>query len=397
MMRFERDKRPSVMNYFAMWKITAIKLICLPLAVFAQLPSTGQFAFAPDEWLLSNGQVWHYQTKAAKPASTLVFREPLSHEKEIVERAQRLFERSSAKAMALVDANQVVWVGYKFPASSSSRFLSFSVGKTVTAMAVGKAICEGKLSLDDQVGKVIPELSGTDLGKATIEHLLKMSSGTWAGNPDTTIWTSEQDQRVRSGSMTYLDILATSQVSTAARNSQGIPLKPGEQFIYRSTDPLTLGVVLNKTTGTTYAKYVEREVLIPAGIRRPAIIGQDHFGFGTSDGNVRMYLDDWIRFAAWVKASESGSGCFSDYIRRAVNKQIPNTRKIGAHFEGYGYQIWTDNSKHRDSYWAVGHGGQRIGWNHANTRILIAFSNVENYMADLYDLYAQWATLTDPK
>ena len=383
------------MSSCAFWKFALASLMCLPLTAFAQLPSSGQFASAPDEWLLSNGQAWHYQTKIAKPASTLVFREPLNHEKEIVEKAQRLFERSSAKAMALVSANQVVWVGYKPPASPSNRFLSFSVGKTVTAMAVGKAICDGKLSLDDQVSKVIPELSGTDLGKATIEHLLKMSSGTWAGNPDTTIWTSEQDQRVRSGSMTYLDVLSTSQVSSAAKNSQGIPWKPGEQFIYRSTDPLTLGVALNKTTGTSYAKYVEREVLIPAGIRRPAIIGQDHFGYGTSDGNVRMYLEDWIRFAVWVKANESGSGCFSDYIRRAVNKQIPNSRKTGAQFEGYGYQIWTDNSKHRDSYWAAGHGGQRIGWNHANKRVLIVFSNVENYMTDLYDLYAQWATLAD--
>lgn len=392
-MKSDKTNVPYAMSRSAFLKFALASLMCLPLMVFAQLPSSGQFASAPDEWLLSNGQAWHYQTKVAKPAASLVFRAPLDHEKEIVEKAQRLFERSSAKAMALVDGNQVVWVGYKFPAGSSNRFLSFSVGKTVTAMAVGKAICEGKLSLADEVGKVIPELSGTDLGKATIEHLLTMSSGTWAGNPDSTVWTLEQDQRVRSGSMTYLDILSTSQVSSAAKNSEGRPIKPGEQFIYRSTDPLTLGVALNKTTGTTYAKYVEREVLIPAGIRRPAVIGQDHFGFGTSDGNVRMYLEDWIRFAVWVKANESGTGCFADYIRRAVNKQIPNSRKIGAHFEGYGYQIWTDNFKHRDSYWALGHGGQRIGWNHANNRVLIAFSNVENYMVELYSLYAEWANL----
>jgi CubicO group peptidase (beta-lactamase class C family) len=298
--------------------------------------------------------------------------------------------------MALMDGNQVVWLAYKSPASSSSRFLSFSVGKTVTAMAVGKAICEGKLSLNGRVSQFVPELAGTDLGQATIEDLLKMSSGTWQGNPDSTIVSAEQDQRIRSGSMNFLDLLSTSRVNTAEKNADGRPRKPGEHFVYRSTDPLALGVALNKVTGTTYAKYVEREVLIPAGIGRSAIIGQDHSGFGTADGNVRLYLEDWIRLAVWVKSNQVGRGCFSDYVRQATTTQVANkSKKSGVFFDGYGYQTWTANLKRRDSYWAVGHGGQRIGWNQGNHRMLVAFSNVENYMAELYDLYAQWAALGD--
>jgi CubicO group peptidase (beta-lactamase class C family) len=373
-------------------------LACLPIMAIAQLPSVGAWTAAPDEWLLSNGQRWHHQTSSARPAGKLVFREPREAEKPLIDQAQRLFERSSAKAMALIDGNQVVWVAYKSPASSSSRFLSFSVGKTVTAMAVGKAICEGKLSLHGQVGQFVPELAGTDLGQATIEDLLKMSSGTWQGNPDSTIASAEQDQRIRSGSMNFLDLLSTSKVSTAEKNAEGHPRKPGEYFVYRSTDPLALGVALNKVTGTTYAKYVEREVLIPAGIGRSAIIGQDHAGFGTADGNVRLYLEDWIRFAIWVKSNQVGSGCFSDYVRKASTTQMANkSKKSGVSFGGYGYQTWTENFKRRDSYWAVGHGGQRIGWNHGNHRMLVAFSNVENYMVELYDLYAQWAAAGDTK
>jgi hypothetical protein len=119
---------------------------------------------------------------------------------------------------------------------------------------------------------------------------------------------------------------------------------------------------------------------------------------GAADGNVRMYLEDWIRFAVWVKAQEAGTGCFSAYVRQASTRQIPNTsKKSGAAFDGYGYLTWTDNRQRRDSYWAVGHGGQRIGWNHANARMLVAFSNVEDYMMDLYGLYAEWAAIGDTK
>ena len=376
-------------------------LALLPLVAAAQLPSIGKFTAAPDEWLLSNGQAWHHQTGTAAAVSPLIYRAPLDAEKAVVDKAQRLFERSSAKSMALLDGNQIVWMAYKPPASSSKRFLSFSIGKTVTAMAVGKAICEGKLSLHQPVSQVIPELSGTDLGAATIQDLLKMSSGTWQGNPDSTIASPEQAQRLQSGAMNFLDLLATPKVNSAERDASGVARKPGEYFIYRSTDPLALGVALNKATGTTYAKYVEREVLLAAGIERSAIIGQDRAAYGVSDGNVRMHLEDWIRFAVWVKAQQTGTGCFSDYVRQASTRQIANaSKKSGFAFDGYGYLTWTDHRQRRDSYWAVGHGGQRIGWNQANARMVVAFSNVENYMSDLYELYVEWAatgeTLTAP-
>ena len=383
-----------ILQMLKKWAPSALAL--LPLVAAAQLPSIGKFTAAPDEWLLSNGQAWHHQTGTAAAVSPLIYRAPLDAEKAVVDKAQRLFERSSAKSMALLDGNQIVWMAYKPPASSSKRFSSFSIGKTVTAMAVGKAICEGKLSLHQPVSQVIPELSGTDLGAATIQDLLKMSSGTWQGNPDSTIVNAEQDQRLRSGAMNYLDVLATQKVNSAERDFSGLARKPGDYFMYRSTDPLTLGVALNKATGTPYAQYVEREVLLAAGIEKSAIIGQDRVGYGASDGNVRLHLEDWLRFAVWVKSHESGTGCFSDYVRQASARQIPNVaKKSGLAFDGYGYLTWTDNLQRRDSYWAVGHGGQRIGWNHANARMLVAFSNVENYMPALYELYADWAALGD--
>jgi CubicO group peptidase (beta-lactamase class C family) len=380
----------------AMEKLSLSAFFLLPFMAAAQLPSVGKFASAPDEWLLSNGQAWHHHTSTAPTVSPLIFRAPRDAEKAVIDEAQSLFERSSAKGMALLDGNQVVWIAYKPPASPSKRFLSFSIGKTVTAMAVGKAICEGKLSLNQGVGQVVPEFAGSDLGAATVRDLLKMSSGTWQGNPDSTIVNAEQDQRLRSGAMNYLDVLATQKVNSAERDFSGQARKPGDYFIYRSTDPLALGVALNKATGTPYAKYVEREVLLAAGIERSAIIGQDRAGYGASDGNVRLHLEDWLRFAVWVKSHASGTGCFSDYVRQASVRQILNVaKKSGQAFDGYGYLTWTDNLQRRDSYWAVGHGGQRIGWNHANARMLVAFSNVENYMPALYDLYADWAALGD--
>jgi len=117
----------------------------IPLQVFADLPKSGKFAAAPDEWLLGNGQPWHHQTNTARKTSMLNFRQPKDAEIAVVEKAKQLLEKSSAKAMALFDGDQVIWIGYKWPANSSKRFLSFSVGKTVTAMTVGKAMADSKV------------------------------------------------------------------------------------------------------------------------------------------------------------------------------------------------------------------------------------------------------------
>ena len=371
-------------------------LLFLSVPAYSQMPMVGDYAAAPDNWLLGSGQRWHYHTDAAKRSQEIAVREPVGDEVSVVDRAKTILNNSSAKAIALIDGNQIVWAGYKSPANSNSLFLSFSVGKTITSMAIGKAICAGKLSLADSAEYFVPELKDTDLGRATVRQLLEMSSGTSAINHDSSIMSAEQERDMRLGKISVLDILKTPKVSDAYLGLFGNKRQPGEVFNYHSTDPLLLGIILNRATGISYAKWVEKEVLIAAGISNESVIGQDHFGYGIADGNVRMTLEDWGRFAVWLKQSESGDSCFSNYVKQASSTQIPNSiKREGKAFSGYGYLIWTENNRQKNSYWAVGYGGQRIAWNHKNQKILIAFSNLENYMDDLYLLYRDWSSLSN--
>jgi CubicO group peptidase (beta-lactamase class C family) len=363
--------------------------------IYAQAPTVNGIPYTPDDWLLSQGQKWFYRTNVSPNPKQLDFRAPTEAEKFVVERAQRILDTSSAKGIALVEGDSVVWVGYKSPASAQSYFLSQSIAKTITSMAVGKAICQGKFLLSSVTESLIPELKGTDLGLSTVRDLLMMASGTWEGNKDTSNISEEQYAQLTAGKMSYLDLIKTPKVNSFQSTLFGTR-KVGEKFYYRSTDPLTLGIIINKTTGMEYAKWVEQEVLLPAGIKSYAIIGRDKFGYGVASGNIRLTMEDWIRFAVWVKANQSSQGCFGDYVRAASTTQISNNTQTGISFGGYGYLIWTDNNRLPDSYWAVGYGGQRIGWNHKNDRILIAFSNVENYMNDLYWLYKEWASIEKP-
>lgn len=271
--------------------------------------------------------------------------------------------------------------------------MGFSMGKTITALAVGKAICAGKLKLDSLAGDVLPDLKSTDLGAASVRDLLRMTSGTWEGNRDSTVWSREEREAVDSGRSNWLQFLATSKAGTAEKAVFG-KRKPGSDFHYHSTDPLALGLMLQAATGTTYARWVEEEVLHAAGTSSPAIVGQDKSQYGQADGTVRMTFDDWVRFAVWVKESQTAPGCFGDYVREIGKVQVTDRAKTGRiGFLGYGYLTWIGTLPTPNSFWAVGYGGQRIGWNPSNSRMLLVFSNVENYMDEIYKLYGEWAKL----
>jgi len=363
---------------------------------YSKSPEINGIPYTPDDWLLSQGQKWFYRTNTSLKPKQLNFRDPTENEKFLVERAQIILNTTSAKSIALVDGDDVVWVGFKSPATAQSHFLSQSIAKTITSMAVGKAICQGKFSFNSVAANLIPELQGTDLGKSTVRDLLMMASGTWEGNKDTSNISEEQFAQLYAGKMSYLDLLKTSKVNSFQSTLFGTR-KVGEKFHYHSTDPITLGIIINNTTGMEYAKWVEQEVFLPAGIKTYGIIGRDKFSYGNASGNIRLTMEDWIRFAVWVKANQLAQGCFGDYVRAASTTQISNNTLTGTAFGGYGYLIWTDNNRLSDSYWAVGYGGQRIGWNQKNNRMLIAFSNVENYMGDLYWLYKDWAAIEPSK
>lgn len=357
------------------------------------LPTQGTSPSAPDALLFDPGPAWYYRAAPSPNPRELVYRKATPAEEEVVIKAQAVLANTAGKALALVSGNEVVWHGYKPPATSSRTLHGFSIGKTVTAMAVGKAICQGKLKLDTVTADVLPELKATDLGAATVRDLLRMSSGTWEGNRDSTVWSKEERIALDTKRSNWLEFLVTSRVGTAEQGMFG-KRKPGADFAYRSTDPLTLGVMLGRVTGSTYTKWVEKEVLHAAGTASTAVIGQDHFELGQADGTVRMTFEDWIRFGIFVKESQTAPGCFGDFVREATKTQITDRTKIGRiGFLGYGYLTWVGTLPMSNSYWAVGHGGQRVGWSRDNNRMVVAFSNVENYMDELYKLHADWARL----
>ncbi|WP_299541075.1 serine hydrolase domain-containing protein [uncultured Herbaspirillum sp.] len=354
------------------------------------LPTDKNGAVAPDDWLIGKGRAWFYHGLPAASPSPLNRREPTEAEKPVVDKARALFAARPAKVMVLIDGHDIVYKDAKSPVNDNSYLFSFSMGKTITSMAVGKAICAGKLTLATRADDVISELKGKDLGAATVADLLKMASGTTGGESDATMLTAAQNKLWGEGRLNLLDAIVEDRLSRAKRGLFS-SYKPGELFWYKSTDPVTLGIMVGNAVGMPFSKWTTENVLQAAGIARPVIIGEDKFGHVQADGNYRMVLDDWIRFVIWVKDSSKADGCFGDYVRQATTTQIKNTQKnAGKFFDEYGFLVWTYTGYAPNSYWANGYGGQRIGWSRDKDRELLLFSNSEEWIADAYQLMNDW-------
>jgi len=310
-------------------------------------------------------------------------------------RARTLVVNRTARAVVFVDASTIIYKELGAPATDQSTFAGFSMTKTITSMAVGKAVCDGKLSMATKVKDVLTEFAGTGLGEATVRDLLMMASGATESSSGTgSLMTADERARWQRGDLNLHDFIMQPRSSSAQRGLFST-YKPGERFSYKSTDPDTLGLMIERATQMPYGYWVRDKVFGEMGIAHTALIDQDKEGHAHASGGIRMKLDDWVRFAIWVKRAWKEQSCFGEYVREASSTQIqnpgtPQTRPAGKVFGGYGHLIWTENMFSPRSFWARGLGGQCIGWSTQSDRMFLLFATSEDWLPEAYALANDW-------
>ena len=136
---------------------------------------------------------------------------------------------------------------YQYERTPAHRFNSHSMAKSVTALAVGIALSEGKIkSLDDRAGSYAPTLKGTLLGETTIKNLLRMAFGirniqTYDGTGDSGRFDT---------AISHNGVEAAAAVLVVREREQGA------RFNYSSAQSATLGAVLRAATGMSVSDYL---------------------------------------------------------------------------------------------------------------------------------------------
>lgn len=127
-----------------------------------------------------------------------------------------------------------------------------SITKQFTAVAILQLMEQGKLSLQDEITKYLPDypMNGH---KITIEHLLTHTSGIQS-------YTSMKDFE------TNMRKDMTPEEMINSFKNQAMEFAPGTKWNYNNSGYFLLGFIIEKVSGKTYPKYVEEVFFKPLGM-----------------------------------------------------------------------------------------------------------------------------------
>jgi CubicO group peptidase (beta-lactamase class C family) len=205
----------------------------------------------------------------------------------------------------------------------------FSLSKSFTSAAVGFAVTEGRLSVDDPVLPFFPEAApkrpSANLQALRVRHLLTMTTG----------HAKDTLERIhRPGTRDWAKAILALPVEA----------EPGTLFVYNSGASYLLSAVVQKATGQRLLDWLSPRLFVPLGIEGAAWErcprGVDTGGWGLS-----LRTEDIAKFGQLLLAKGRWDGrqvLAESWVEEATKAQVGNDRPNEPidSTQGYGYQFW---------------------------------------------------------
>lgn len=266
--------------------------------------------------------------------------------------AREIFERTYANALLVMKNGRIVHETYRNNTNPATRFIAFSMTKSITSVLIGCALEEKRIrSIDDPITRYLPELAGGGYDGVTIRQILQMRSGVDYderydfANPG--VAARNHEQALVRNVIRFAD---------AARTiSRKHP--PGAVWEYKTLDTAVLGWLLERVSGSSVAAYTASRLWEPLGAEADGYYimdGAPGVGREFSGAGFNATLRDFARIGQMVLDGGVADG------RRIVSSAwlTESTRPTGGPGPGYGYQWWM--GQRPGSFQALGLQGQFI-------------------------------------
>lgn len=229
------------------------------------------------------------------------------------------------QSFTVVCHDKVCAQGFFKPYNADSPHVLYSMSKSVTSTAIGFAIDEGLISLNDRVAEFFPEypMSKRPFNRMlTIRMLLTMHSDKLITVLD------EKGQK---------DWIANFMGATFI-------LPPNTKFNYISENTFMLSAIISKVTGMSVVDYLYPRIFEPLGIEKPF---WETDGAGNNAGGWGLYMKSediakfflpYIHDGKWIDGTQIVPEI---WVKEATRKQVNSVRDgYIDNMEGYGYQFW---------------------------------------------------------
>ncbi|MFO0608343.1 MAG: serine hydrolase domain-containing protein [Polyangiales bacterium] len=249
------------------------------------------------------------------------------------------------------------------PITTETRFELASVSKQFTALAVMRLVADGKVSLDEPIGRYVTELGSHPGRHATIRQLLHHTSGI----PD--YLEMMDDLGIEDDAS-----LDNAAVVRLLRSDGRVRSAPGARYEYSNSNYVLLAEVVARAGGSSYGRFLRERIFQPLGmpdatvmdVAGVAIPGRavpyaragrrftvdDYAGPVVGDGGVVVSLRDFVRWqAAWSTEAV--------VPRALIECAWTSGRTSDGEATGYGFG-WSVEG--RGSRLEVSHDGSYVGF-----------------------------------
>ncbi|MEH3039188.1 MAG: serine hydrolase [Sphingomonas paucimobilis] len=283
-------------------------------------------------------------------------------------RADDFLERSYTNALLVMKDGRIVSEIYRNNSNEHTRFMGWSMTKSVTSTLVGAALDDKLIaSLDDPITRYLPELRGGGYDGTTIRQILQMRSGV------------DYEERY---DFAHPGVAATNHINALVKNVARFAdvartikraHKPGTTFAYKTIDTAVLGWLIERVSGGSVAAYTARKLWEPLGAEADGFYimdGAPGTGREFSGAGYNATLRDWARFGQMILDRGMADG------RRIVSPQWVEMASAPAAAEdasgGYGMQWWT--MPNTPAFSAIGLQGQYVFVDPATRTVVVKLS-----------------------
>lgn len=284
------------------------------------------------------------------------------------------FARTNFSALMIEDG-AIVFEEYAQGATRESPLNAYSMTKSWTSLAVGEALCAGKIkSLEDPASIYAPELAGTAYGEASVRNLLRYTSG--AQDPGGNGYSGIHDTR-DFGAMIRHDMSLLDLMRKYGGKGR---FKAGEKFVYNGLNSDALSLVVRGATGVSMPVWFENTVWQKAGAEYPAGWYLDRDGHAVGEILVFATSRDFARVGLYVLDhlnGKMGDACMQAFMKDAAYPHVAKGYWNSAPSWGLGLHHGADGNT-----WMFGHGGQRVGINVKANRLFSANGSKDHPFTD---------------
>ena len=250
---------------------------------------------------------------------------------------------------------------YNFGNNQESRWISFSVTKSVTSMLLGAAIKDGFIkNVEESVVTYLPHLIDSSYKDVTIKQVLHMSSGIkW--NEDYTDPYSDVSLASGLNSLELYSYL----------NKLGKSSNPGEKFNYNTGEANLIGGIVRSAIGNNLSTYLEQKIWKPFGMEHDAYwVLDNNYSLELGGCCINATLRDYSRIGLFAM----NKGITREGIAVLPTNWIDESTNPSNNLKYYGYQWWLDGPEY-ESFYADGIFGQFI-WIDPSSKIVVAMQSV---------------------